>query len=270
MEELRVKVVRNMRPSGTVPLTYMDKWNIYKGPRAEDSVANVSIQADAISMPVEKLLDATVLVERKVMSVNPVAGRLRFEPQLDTQDLKLTGVELIKERVVREVKDLREEGKMQILGDGRNVIKVDRNSGEILTRDVYNNLQWSIPPTDSVNTQRRKRRRNEGIEALQQAADEALISPEEKSRVRGQAKDDISPEDKQRARAQDARGSESSVPLSHFRGVIQKGRRFQARIRVKGELMYLGSFNTATNAARAYDVAARRFHDKPKVNFDDH
>jgi hypothetical protein len=45
-----------------------------------------------------------------------------------------------------------------------------------------------------------------------------------------------------------------------FKGVSQRGRKFTARITVNGKLRSLGGFDTAEEAAAAYDRAARRLH----------
>lgn len=50
------------------------------------------------------------------------------------------------------------------------------------------------------------------------------------------------------------RRSHSSQP---FKGVRRKGSRWQARIRVRGREIALGSFTTAEEASAAYDAAAR-------------
>ena len=48
----------------------------------------------------------------------------------------------------------------------------------------------------------------------------------------------------------------SSRNTTGFRGVIKKGNRFQASIRIGGKQQYIGMFGTAKEAAIAYDLAA--------------
>ncbi len=52
------------------------------------------------------------------------------------------------------------------------------------------------------------------------------------------------------------------------RGVEKKGSRYQARIRDHGSNLYLGTFDTLEEAARAYDATARKLgRDEASLNF---
>lgn len=53
-----------------------------------------------------------------------------------------------------------------------------------------------------------------------------------------------------------------------WKGIYQHGNRWKARIKLEGQNVYLGSFQTQEEAAYAYDVAAKRlFGDFARLNF---
>lgn len=59
--------------------------------------------------------------------------------------------------------------------------------------------------------------------------------------------------------------------LSKYKGVSfsKRGRPWKAMLTVNGKWIYLGSFNSENQAAKAYDKAARRhFGEFAKLNFD--
>lgn len=54
-----------------------------------------------------------------------------------------------------------------------------------------------------------------------------------------------------------------------FKGVGRSGRKFEANIRSNGVLLYIGTFDTAEDAARAYDDIARKLHGEfARLNFE--
>ena len=55
---------------------------------------------------------------------------------------------------------------------------------------------------------------------------------------------------------------------SKFRGVLRKGKRWQAFIMINRNKNYIGNFKTEEEAARVYDEYAIKFHkDKARLNF---
>lgn len=53
-----------------------------------------------------------------------------------------------------------------------------------------------------------------------------------------------------------------------WKGIYPHGNRWKARIKLEGQNVYLGSFQTSQEAAYAYDVAAKRlFGEFAKLNF---
>ncbi|MCJ7609759.1 AP2 domain-containing protein, partial [Candidatus Bathyarchaeota archaeon] len=53
-----------------------------------------------------------------------------------------------------------------------------------------------------------------------------------------------------------------------WKGIYPHGNKWKARIKLEGQNVYLGSFQTPQEAAYAYDAAARRlFGDFARLNF---
>jgi hypothetical protein len=61
------------------------------------------------------------------------------------------------------------------------------------------------------------------------------------------------------ARGRNAQNAESRNP-SGFKGVHRHRSKWQARIRVNGKTIHLGTYDTPEKAAAAYDKAARRYY----------
>lgn len=69
-------------------------------------------------------------------------------------------------------------------------------------------------------------------------------------------------------RTQNNAGARRRLSQTGFRGVYWNHGRFRAQITVEGVRHHLGTFDTAPEAARAYDAAARRwFGDFARLNF---
>lgn len=70
--------------------------------------------------------------------------------------------------------------------------------------------------------------------------------------------------------AQNTRNRKPHGSLPRFKGVKAVDRRWCAQIMVNGIETYLGRFDSAVAAARAYDAAARRLHGEyARLNFPD-
>ena len=62
--------------------------------------------------------------------------------------------------------------------------------------------------------------------------------------------------------------SMSSYKKSKFRGVLRKGKRWQAFIMINRNKNYIGNFETEEEAAKVYDEYAMKFHkNKARLNF---
>ena len=62
--------------------------------------------------------------------------------------------------------------------------------------------------------------------------------------------------------------SMSNYKKSKFRGVLRKGKRWQAFIMINRQKNYIGNFNTEEEAAKVYDEYAMKFHkNKARLNF---
>ena len=62
--------------------------------------------------------------------------------------------------------------------------------------------------------------------------------------------------------------SMSSYKKSKFRGVLRKGKRWQAFIMINRNKNYIGNFKTEEEAAKVYDEYAMKFHkNKARLNF---
>lgn len=62
------------------------------------------------------------------------------------------------------------------------------------------------------------------------------------------------------SRAQNCSNRRKKVSAYGYRGVRKNKNRFMARIGVEGKYLYLGTYDTAEEAARAYDVGAVKHH----------
>lgn len=68
--------------------------------------------------------------------------------------------------------------------------------------------------------------------------------------------DHMAPPTNQQIHAGQRKGKRKS--LSRYKGVTRRGRRWIAQIGVNGRMLWLGSFEKESSAAREYDKAARR------------
>jgi len=104
-----------------------------------------------------------------------------------------------------------------------------------------------------------------GFEIIPSIETRQTISPVEKpARKRSKASSSDEEEPKVKKAKATPRVPRSRMPTSAYRGVSRctKDGRWQARIRVCKEVVYLGRFPTEEQAARRYDEAARLNHGK--------
>ncbi|GBG29527.1 Hypothetical Protein FCC1311_057482 [Hondaea fermentalgiana] len=221
--------------------SYLELRARIRGPRYEDAREGAGQEENASQeRTTRKLLDANVWVRHEVSSVNPGTRTLRVAA-LASREMPIDNVGIGTMNVHRREAALRSVP--QTLLANRRVLLEDLDRGQRLVQDDHGWQSWTTQTAF--------------------AACEAPLPPTAELTPARMSKDSktISPEDKLLRRS-------VSIGNTGFRGVTAKNVKFQARIRINGDLRYLGTFDTAEDAAKAYDAAARMFHARPIVNFE--